>query len=147
VWYTQETVKRYIMKPLWILEINNKKQDCKIDAMCDGVLLGRGEGKQRRVRWGNTVDGLYIPIWTKTMKPLAIAWSGPGRGVERERFGGNLTNVQYKSIWNCHNESPLYNECIIIKIFLKKFMDKIWKKWKLWDLDTDCKEESSFDLL
>jgi hypothetical protein len=33
-----------------------------------------------------------------------------------ERDGeGDLTNVQYKPIWNCHNESPLYNEYILIK--------------------------------
>jgi hypothetical protein len=27
---------------------------------------------------------------------------------------GDLTNVQYKPIWNCHNESHLYNEYILI---------------------------------
>jgi hypothetical protein len=48
------------------------------------------------------------------IKSLAIALSGVGR----LRWGdgrGNLTNVQYKPIWNCHNESPLYNEYILIK--------------------------------
>jgi hypothetical protein len=29
---------------------------------------------------------------------------------------GDLTNVQYKPIQNCHNESPLYNEYILIKM-------------------------------
>jgi hypothetical protein len=29
---------------------------------------------------------------------------------------GDLTNVQYKATQNCHNESPLYNEYILIKI-------------------------------
>jgi hypothetical protein len=28
---------------------------------------------------------------------------------------GDLTNVQYKPIWNCYNESPLYNQYILIK--------------------------------
>jgi hypothetical protein len=29
--------------------------------------------------------------------------------------GGDLTNVQYKPIWDHHNESPLEKESIIIK--------------------------------
>jgi hypothetical protein len=34
----------------------------------------------------------------------------------RGRDGGDvLTNVQYKPIWNCHNESPLYNEYILMR--------------------------------
>jgi hypothetical protein len=39
----------------------------------------------------------------------------------RERGDGdNLTNVPYKPIWNCHYESPVYNEYILIKIIIKK---------------------------
>jgi hypothetical protein len=34
--------------------------------------------------------------------------------------GGDLTNVQYKPIWNCHKESPLYNEHILIKKLMGK---------------------------
>jgi hypothetical protein len=30
-------------------------------------------------------------------------------------MGDDLTNVQYKLIWNGHNESPLYNKHILIK--------------------------------
>jgi hypothetical protein len=30
--------------------------------------------------------------------------------------GGDLTNVQCKPIQNCHNESSLYNEYILIKM-------------------------------
>jgi hypothetical protein len=37
---------------------------------------------------------------------------GAGKGDGR----GHLNNVQCKAIWNCHNESPLYNEYILIKI-------------------------------
>jgi hypothetical protein len=35
------------------------------------------------------VDGLHIPIWNRTKKPLAIALSGAGKGLrERERWWG-----------------------------------------------------------
>jgi hypothetical protein len=36
--------------------------------------------------------------------------------------GGDLTIVQYKTIWKCHNKSPLYNEYMLIKnkYFLKR---------------------------
>jgi hypothetical protein len=54
-------------------------------------------------------------------KPLAIALSAAGRGLRRRDGGGDLTNVQCKPIWNCHNESPLYNKYILIKNFNKTF--------------------------
>jgi hypothetical protein len=57
------------------------------------------------------VNGLYILRWNKTMKPLAIALSGQ-EGVEGKDCGGDLTNIQCKPIWNCHNESSLYNKYI-----------------------------------
>jgi hypothetical protein len=47
------------------------------------------------------------------MKLLAL--SGAGKGSRRRDGGDNLTNVQKKPIWNYHNESPLYNEYILIK--------------------------------
>jgi hypothetical protein len=50
------------------------------------------------------------------MKPLAIALSGVGRELREGKCGGNLTNVQCKAIQNCHNESPLYNEYILLKM-------------------------------
>jgi hypothetical protein len=34
--------------------------------------------------------------------------------------GSDPTNVQCKAIWNCHNESPLYNEYILIKMGKKR---------------------------
>jgi hypothetical protein len=53
------------------------------------------------------VNGLHIPILNRTIKPLAIVLSGGGR-VSRGRDGrGDLTNVQYKPIWNCHSETPV----------------------------------------
>jgi hypothetical protein len=38
----------------------------------------------------------------------------------RELRGGNVNSVQYKSNQNCYYESPLYNEYILTKIYLKK---------------------------
>jgi hypothetical protein len=41
--------------------------------------------------------------------------------IKGERCWGDLTNIQYKPIWNCHNESTLYNRYILIKkIKIKK---------------------------
>jgi hypothetical protein len=40
------------------------------------------------------VNGLQIPIWNKAKKPLAIALSGAGRGLEGRDY---VTIVQYKS--------------------------------------------------
>jgi hypothetical protein len=51
------------------------------------------------------------------MEPLAIALSRAGRRLQsRGDDGGNLTNVQYKAIWNWHYESLLYNEYMLIKM-------------------------------
>jgi hypothetical protein len=63
------------------------------------------------------------------MKSFATALSGAARG------GGesNLTNVQCKAIENYHNEFPLYNEYILIKMEEKNgrtfpnFGCKIWE--------------------
>jgi hypothetical protein len=41
-------------------------------------------------------------------------------GVEEGDGGGNLTNVQCKAIGNWHNESPLYNEYMLIKMKIFK---------------------------
>jgi hypothetical protein len=48
-------------------------------------------------------------------KPLATVLSGAGSGLRRRDGGGDLTNVQYKTIRNYHNEFPLYNKYIVIK--------------------------------
>jgi hypothetical protein len=64
------------------------------------------------------VNGLHILIWHRTKKPLAIALSGAEKGSMRRDSVGDLTNAQCKSTWKCHNESPLYNEYILIKIIL-----------------------------
>jgi hypothetical protein len=65
------------------------------------------------------VDGLHMHIQHITMKPLAIALSGVGRGLRGRFYGGELTNVQYNT-WNCHNESLLYNKYILMKKNFKK---------------------------
>jgi hypothetical protein len=36
------------------------------------------------------------------LRKLAIALSEMGRGLKGRDNGVNVTNVQYKSIWNCH---------------------------------------------
>jgi hypothetical protein len=59
-------------------------------------------------------DGLHIPIRNRTKRPLAIVLSEAGKGTRGRDDGGDLT-VQYNPIWNCHNESPLYNEYFLIK--------------------------------
>jgi hypothetical protein len=63
------------------------------------------------------VDGLHIPTWKRTKKPLAIAVSGVGKALRGRDDGGNINNVQYKSNQNCHDESPLYNEYILKIIY------------------------------
>jgi hypothetical protein len=52
------------------------------------------------------VDGLHIPIWNRTKKPLAVALSGVGKGMRDKDYGDNVNNEQYKSNRNCHYESP-----------------------------------------
>jgi hypothetical protein len=41
-------------------------------------------------------------------------------GVEEGDGEGNLTNVQCNAIGNWHNEPPLYNEYMLIKMKKKK---------------------------
>jgi hypothetical protein len=79
---------------------------------------GKGKGEERRLRWQYMVDGLHIPIWNRTKKPLAIALSGVGRRLRGRDSGGNVNNVQYTSNRNCHYE-PLHNEYILMQNLLK----------------------------
>jgi hypothetical protein len=39
-----------------------------------------------------------------------------GEEIKERDNGDDLTNVQCKPIWNCHNEFSLYNEYILIKM-------------------------------
>jgi hypothetical protein len=59
------------------------------------------------------VDGLHILIQNKTMKPLAIVLNGEEE-ADVERWGNDPTNVHCKPIQNCHNQSSMYNEYILI---------------------------------
>jgi hypothetical protein len=52
------------------------------------------------------VDGVHVLIWNRTKKPLAIPLSGAWRGSRVRDGGGDLANVQYKPVWNCHSEFP-----------------------------------------
>jgi hypothetical protein len=62
-------------------------------------------------------DGLHIPIQSRTKKPLAIVLNGVGRRSRGRNDGGDATNIQYKPNLNCHYESSLYNNYILIKLF------------------------------
>jgi hypothetical protein len=42
-----------------------------------------------------------------------------GKELRGEDSSGDLTNVQYKSVWHYHNESPLHNEYILTKNLIK----------------------------
>jgi hypothetical protein len=53
------------------------------------------------------VDGLHILIRNRTMKLLAITLSRMKKRSRGRDGGHNLTNVQYKSIQNCHNNPPI----------------------------------------
>jgi hypothetical protein len=65
------------------------------------------------------VDGLHILRWNRTKKSLVIALSGVGRrlgrGLRGRGDGGVLTSIWYKFNQNCHYESALRNEYILIK--------------------------------
>jgi hypothetical protein len=80
------------------------------------------------------MDGLQTLIWTRTKKPISIAVSGAGSELRGRDGGGDLTNVQHKPIWNCHNESCLYNKYILIKksknLYPKKKACRIDKQMK-----------------
>jgi hypothetical protein len=56
------------------------------------------------------------------MKPFAIVLSGIRRELGGEMVRGDLTNVQCKAIRNCHNESPLYNKYMLIKMKKSKMV-------------------------
>jgi hypothetical protein len=51
-------------------------------------------------------DGLHIPIWNRTKKPLATGLSGVGSWLRGRDDGGHVTNVQCKSNGNCHMNPP-----------------------------------------
>jgi hypothetical protein len=53
-----------------------------------------------------------------------FALSGEARRLGVDGWG-NLTNVQCKAIQNCHKESPLYNEYMLIKMKTNK-QAKTW---------------------
>jgi hypothetical protein len=55
------------------------------------------------------------------MKPLSIVLSVAGRKWRGEGRS-KLTIVRCKAIWNCHNESSLYNEYIANKQEKKSFI-------------------------
>jgi hypothetical protein len=80
------------------------------------------KGEWRR-RCTNVVDGLHTHMQNRMMKPRVIALNGVERGVKGGRWWDDLINVQCKPIQNCHNESLLYSEYILIKMKKKTRKD------------------------
>jgi hypothetical protein len=74
------------------LNINNERQDYKIDTVCVRGTCGKGEGEWR-LRWGYIVDGLHILTWKRTKKPPTTALSGTERGLRGETCRGDVNNV------------------------------------------------------
>jgi hypothetical protein len=77
-----------------------------------------GEG----VNGGDESEGLWLMSFIYVQYIICIEWwnfynflSGVRRGLTEGGSGGYLTNVQCKAIWNCHNESFLYNEYVLIR--------------------------------
>jgi hypothetical protein len=67
-----------------------------------------------------TVDGLHVPMWNGTKKPLAIPLSEAWRELRGRDDGDNVTYVHYKSNGDCHYESHPYNAYILIKNYKKE---------------------------
>jgi hypothetical protein len=66
------------------------------------------------------------------MKPVAIALSEAERRLRGREGGGDVTNVQYNIIWNCHYEPSQYKGYILIlKNKEKTKMGKSRKKYFL----------------
>jgi hypothetical protein len=48
--------------------------------------------------------------------------SGEGKGLMGRDGGGDLMNIQCKPIQNCCNESPVYNEYVLIEMKKRVFI-------------------------
>jgi hypothetical protein len=80
--------------------------------MCVGDTSGRGRVKEIKVRvYGGWTSFIYF--YEIEQRNLAIALSGAGKELRGRDSKGDLTNVQYKPIWNCHSEFSLYYEYIL----------------------------------
>jgi hypothetical protein len=63
------------------------------------------------------------------MEPLTIVLRGQGGGLSGSGGGGGyLTNVQCNPFKKCHNEFPLHNEYILVKMRRKKAWLFLFKK-------------------
>jgi hypothetical protein len=71
------------------------------------------------VKEGDEGEGIwlmgFVYLYETELKIPLQLFKWEGRGLRGRDDEGNVTNVQYKSNWNCHYESPLYNEYILIK--------------------------------
>jgi hypothetical protein len=65
------------------------------------------------------------------MKPVEIVLIRGGERWRRMMVEVNLTKVHCKQTWNCHNETPLNNLRMLIKMFLKRGNGNVNKDIKI----------------
>jgi hypothetical protein len=76
-------------------------------------LYGKKKMKVRAYGWWTS----YICM-KQNLKTFCNHFKWGGVGLMGRDDEGNVYNVQYKTNWNCYYEFPLYNEYILIKIFI-----------------------------
>jgi elongation factor 2 len=88
------------------------------------IISTYGEGESGPI--GNiTIDpvlgtvgfGSGLHGWAFTLKQFAEMHVAKFAAKGEGQLGPSMYNVQYKPIWSYHNESPVYNEYIVTKIF------------------------------
>jgi hypothetical protein len=77
----------------------------------------------------NVVNGHYIPLKSRTMKPLSNAWSGMGRGQEGEMVGQSNQCTIYAYLEMSQWIYPV--QWIYPNKNIKNSI-KIWDNWKLY---------------
>lgn len=66
---------------------------------------------------GTVGFGSGLHGWAFTLKQFAEMYVAKFAAKGEGQLGPSMYNVQYKPIWSYHNESPVYNEYIVTKIF------------------------------
>jgi hypothetical protein len=91
------------------------RQDCKTETVCVGAVpLGGGRVNGEESKRIGLMGFIYCMKYNNETSCNCFKW-GRKRVAGDSWWGGNLINVQCKTIQNCHNESSLYNEYILIK--------------------------------
>jgi hypothetical protein len=84
-----------------------------------GVLVGVG-GEWRRLGCRYMVSGVHILTWSRIKKTLAITLSGAGSGLRGREIEVVWSIYNIKLIGTVTMNLSLYNEYILIKIFIIK---------------------------